>query len=134
MKNVKGFNLIEILSVLAIVCITTTLAYPLYSQYLVQTSRIEAENTLVKLALAMEQYRTAHHSYTGSTLSSLNFPAQIAKNHYQLSIESANDNEFLLAAIPIGKQAENDAECSTLTLCAHEEKGIRGNSTVEHCW
>lgn len=134
MKQIKGFNLIEILSVLAIVCITTTLAYPLYSQYLVQTSRLDAENTLVKLALAMEQYRSAHHSYEGSTLSALNFPAIIAKNHYQLTIESANANNFLLTAIPIGKQAENDSECATLTLNSMEEKGIRGNSTVAHCW
>lgn len=134
MKKHNGFNLIEILSVLAIVSITATLAYPLYSQYLVQTSRLEAESSLNQLALAMEHYRFAHQSYEGATLTELKFPEKIAKNHYQLAIEKASANEFMLAAIPIGKQAEKDSECATLTLSSAEEKGIRGTGPIEHCW
>jgi len=124
----------EMLAVLAIISIVTTFAIPLYSQYLVHTRRLEAAGSLSRLALAMEQYHIEHNTYQGATLTDLHFPETIAKNNYQLTIFSTDTNAFLLAANPLGKQAEKDQSCAVLTLHSNGEKGISGPGKVDECW
>lgn len=130
----KGFHLIEILIVLVIISILTTLAMPLYSQYLVHERRLEAASMLSKLAIAMEQYHIEHNSYQDATLAGLNFSEIIAKNNYRLVIQSAADHDFLLAAKPLTHQAEKDEACGSLTLHSNGEKGVTGPGRVEECW
>jgi len=133
-KSIYGFHLIEILMTIAIIGITASLSFPLYTQYLVQARRVEAKNTLSQLALAMEQYHIEHNSYEDATLVNLNFPEMIAKENYQLSIQNATGQDYLLSAIPLGKQLEKDRECQTLSLNAKNEKMITGHGSIAECW
>ena len=130
----KGFHLIEILIVLAIIGILSTLAVPLYSQHMVQERRLEAAEQLSKLALAMEEYHVEHNSYQAATLAELHFPEFIIKNNYQLIIASSSDTNYQLIAKPINNQAENDKNCGSLILNSNEEKNVSGHATVEECW
>lgn len=132
-QHAYGFHLIEILMTVAIIGITTALSFPLYSQYMVQARRTEAETTLSQLALAMEQYHIQHNTYEEATLAALNFPDLIAKDNYQLDIQH-NGNSFVLTATPLGKQAAKDRSCQTLSLNANNEKMISGYGRVEECW
>ncbi len=133
MKKSPGFQLIELIITLSIVSILIAISFPLYTRHLVEAKRLEAANTLSQLAIAIEQYQLIHQTYEQASLDALGFPEFIAKGNYQLKIE-AQDQDYLLLAIPLGSQAENDMICSTLTLNAEGEKGIRGMGKVEDCW
>jgi len=134
MQKKHGFQLMELIISLAMVSILIAFSIPRYSQHLLQARRLEAASMLSKLAIAMEQYYLSHHTYHGANLATLHFPEIIAKNNYQLKIESANDDDYLLLAKPTGLQAEKDILCSKLSLRSTGEKGISGIGKIEDCW
>ncbi len=133
-KPNAGFQLMEILIVLVIVSIVATFALPFYSQYLVASQRQEAAASLTRLAVAMEQYHAEHNSYEGATLAKVHFPEMVAKNNYRVSINVANASEYVLAAEPLGKQAEQDKNCGNLILSNIGEKSISGTRNISECW
>lgn len=130
----NGFTLMEILSVIAIISIISTLSFPLYTDYLIHTRRLEAASILSKLAVAMEQFHIEHNTYENATLAALNFSEVISKNNYRLMIQTANNDDYTLSAIPLGKQAEKDLACATLTIKSNHQKGVTGNGKVNECW
>lgn len=132
--NMRGFHLVEILSTVAILSILAALCLPLYSQYTTGVKRVEAENTLGKLAVAMEKFYIEHNSYENATLEALNFPATIAKDHYRLAIQTATNNDYALIAEPLGKQAEKDQRCAGLILYSNDKKAVTGSGSIDECW
>lgn len=63
MKRCRGFTLVELLVVLAIVSILGAIAYPSYARHVVKARRVEAQLALVEAMQRQEQYRALHHSY-----------------------------------------------------------------------
>jgi type IV pilus assembly protein PilE len=129
-----GFSLLEVLIVLTLIAILTSIALPIYSSYLIDARRLEAASWLTKLALAMEQYYVGHNSYKDATLTTLQFSEWIVKNNYQLIIQSANDHDYILVAKPSATQAEKDTRCGSLTLNALGEKNSSGTGDKHDCW
>lgn len=134
MEKFNGFQLMELMVTLFIISLLIAISLPRYSHHLVQARRLEAENMLAKLALTIEQYYLSHHTYQGATIAALRFPEFVAKNNYQLKIELADDDTYLLMANPLGFQAEKDTLCGALTLHSSGEKNIRGLGKIEDCW
>jgi type IV pilus assembly protein PilE len=133
-RRKKGFSLVEILVVVTLLGILSAFCIPIFSQHLTHVRRIEAEMTLSKLAVAMENYYTAHDTYENATLEVLGFNQNIAGGRYQLDIRLANATRFELEAIPVGKQAERDSRCATLLLNSQGEKNITGTGSQADCW
>lgn len=129
-----GFHFIELLTTVALIGIVTALCLPLYSQYSVQARRMEAANTLSKLAIAMEQFHIEHHNYRDATLAALHVSETIAKNNYRVAIQNATETDYQLIAIPQGKQAEQDVQCASLILQGNTQKSVTGLGKVEECW
>ena len=128
-----GFHLIELLITLAIIGILIAISVPIYSQHLVTEKRLEACGMLAKLAIAMEQFNIAQDTYAGATLSMLGFPSKIVRENYQLNINLATFNDYVLAAIPLGNQASKDSACGTLLLNSRGERKIEGPGKIEDC-
>ncbi|KFI08618.1 type IV pilin protein [Massilia sp. BSC265] len=70
MRNCRGFTLVEILIVLAIVSILGAIAYPGYMRHVVKTRRVEAQLALVDAMQRQEQYRALHHTYIAFSMAS----------------------------------------------------------------
>ncbi len=144
-QNPTGFNLIELLIVMAITGILTLLAYPSYQNYITRARRSEGQTALIDLATRMEQYDFDHNTYQSATIGKkgpddiLSQPTSPEKG-YTLSITHATQNSYTLQATPIGPQGKTDTRCQSLTL---DNWGVKGITTgpagpptgsQEQCW
>ena len=135
----KGFSLIELLCVLVILSLLTSIAYPNYCHYLTRHNRLDAKTALYDLASKLEVYHMNHQTYQTSVLSLLNSEKSPA-GFYQLEISKADTKNYLLKAIPLNTQAMRDDMCQSFTLNSHGIEGIaegllglpKGNAQT--CW
>lgn len=132
-KQQAGFTLLELMTVLAIIGILTTISYPVYNQHVIKTRRSAAEMALLDAAMGMERYFTEHNSYSGATLASIEVNAYTDSNYYKLVIAMANDTDYLLQAFPEGGQ-QQDKACGTVSLNQLGEKTQSGSGSLSSCW
>ena len=135
----RGFTLIEVMIVVAIVGILSAIAYPSYQEYVRRGHRAEARAGLLQAAQWMERVATA----TGTYPLTAQFPANlktVPNDRYDISLESpiqgyTNGTTFRLTASPKGSQA-ND-KCGNYTLTNTGLRGANGATSgaiVTECW
>jgi len=114
MNKRKGFTLIELMIVVAIIGIISAIAYPSYEQYVIRSKRNEAMAALTNAVQAMERFRAANFNYdvAGDNLGSI-FATTVpvdgpaASAYYTLSLE-ADATTYTLIATPINSMAGKD--------------------------
>lgn len=145
MKKQFGFNLVELLVVVAIVGIIGAIAYPSYLDNVRASKRSECSGALMGLSNAMERFYTVNSTYQGAAAGGANAgapavyttrcPADGSAQTYNLVIQAANASTYALQATPVGDQV-ND-KCGTLTLTNTGLKGVAGAEagvTWQDCW
>ena len=125
MKTNKGFTLLELLIVIAIIAIIVAIAIPNYTRYVVRAQRVEARNALQAIAQQIDQNYRVTRDYSkltnGNTLSNAtisswgfaNIPSNTNKR-YEISFvpNSVTPTGYTLQAQAIGKQAQRDKDCA----------------------
>lgn len=126
-----AFTLIELIVVLAIICILASIGYPCYRNYMIEARRNNTVIALMNLAARMEQYYTDNHTYLGASFKNL----RISNNNdfYHLKIAAETDTTYLIEGIPVGVQAKADKKCGTLILNQLGEKSVSYGHTT-YCW
>jgi len=130
-KKYLAFSLIEMLLVLAISAILLGMSYPSYIEHMVKVRRNNAAISLICLASRLEQYYSEQHTYSGATAINLGIKSD---GFYIFEIASANEVNFLIKAIPLGKQAQRDAQCGSLILDNLGNRSIDGVGNANSCW
>ncbi|KPJ68111.1 MAG: hypothetical protein AMJ43_01520 [Coxiella sp. DG_40] len=126
-----AFTLIELVIVLAVVCVLTCTAYSNYQNYVVKAHRVNAAIALMNLAAGMERYYNNNHSYRGASLKNMRINDN--SDFYRLKITSENDTAYLIEAIPVGMQVKADKKCGTLILNQLGEESVSKGNTI-YCW
>ncbi len=141
----KGFSLIELLIVMVIVGILTTIAYPSYKDYVARARRSDGQSALLDLASRLERFYSEHNTYQTATIATGSSTDILSKttspeNWYTLSITSATANAYALQATPTGAQGTTDTKCQSLTFNNLGVKGVASGpagaptGTVANCW
>jgi len=132
-RHQRGFTLIELMIVVAIVGILARIAYGSYQTSIAKSRRNLAQGCLVEQAQFMERTYTTNMSYASAAL-----PAQADQqcqadlaSHYSFALSSAAQtaSTYALSASAIGTQATIDESCSPLTIT---QTGARTPATG--CW
>lgn len=140
MNKNRGFTLMELMIVVAVIGILAAIALPSYWNSVMKSRRTTAQTALLDLASREERYYTANNAYT-SDLTLLGFPAgtsvavpdNSSNHYYDVSVTvPTNAASFSLQAAPAGTQAK-DTACATFTYNSSGVRGITGNSTTP-CW
>ncbi len=120
----KGFSLVELMIVIAVVAILVTLSYPSYISFIRKAERTDAQVELLDWANRQQVWRADHITYNAD----IN-PANT--DNYVFTMASTATSFTLTATAQDGQasDAEDGTNCASLTL---NQVGIQGANLV--CW
>lgn len=148
-KKKNGFTLIEVMIVVVIVSILSTIAIPSYQESVRKSRRRDAQGELLNFANAMERHFTENGSYcdaggaggantcgasgTNDTgTASIFSPSTSVSTYYTFTISAMNASgtTFTLQAAPVAGGPQASDTCGTLTIT---QAGVKTPSTAG-CW
>ena len=118
MKDAKGFTLIELMIVVAVVGILSMVALPQYQQYVIRGNRAAAEAFMMDVANRQKQYLLDARSYAPDLATlTMTAPANVSNNYtvtVSAPVVAGAPPTFTVTATPVaGSKQANDG---TLTL------------------
>ena len=131
MKKQHGYNLVELMIVVAVIGVIAAIAYPSYTEQVRKSRRADCSGALTSLGSAMERYFTVNNTYldaadggkpTGEpAIYATQCPVDGGTATYNLTISAATASTYTVQAAPTGAQAKD--KCGTLTLTSTGLKG-----------
>lgn len=134
MKRNKGFTMIELMIVVAIVAILASVAMPMYGSYVQRGKIAEATTNLSGLRVSMEQYYQDNRTYLNGAACGVTMPASPAVKYFTFACAgTANTYTITATGVDPGSMAnfsytinQQNAKTSTITAT-----GWTGNGA---CW
>jgi type IV pilus assembly protein PilE len=139
----RGFTLIELMIVMAIVGLLAAIAYPSYRNSVMRSARAEAKAAMLDNIQWLERNFTMANRYdkdsAGNDLDSTNLPSPQSPKQgtkaydITLTVNNATPTTFTLTATPTAGGPMANDECGALTINQAGVKGV-GGATVDQCW
>jgi type IV pilus assembly protein PilE len=141
--HARGFTLVELIVVVAIMAILASIAIGAYRRYVLSTNRTDGTMMLLKVQAAEEKYFLQNNTYSnqlGSDGISLTSSVGITTlatqgGFYNITVAPGSTgnlaDSYLATATAISSQTD-DTPCPTFTI---DDQGIKGPAaTVATCW
>lgn len=140
----KGFTVIELMFVVAILGILLSIATPYYREYIARGYRADAQSSLLQNAQFLERYYTENNRYVTADGKSLTLPfiTSTASGSviYKFSFkDEPTASNYELQAKPVGSQS-ND-KCGIFTFNNFGQRGLITSDSastdqnfVSSCW
>lgn len=132
MNKSKGFSLIELLIVVALVGILSAVAFNMYADNVIASNRSEGRAGLTATAASLEKCKSLYGVYDNLVNCPVLATIATESNLYSIDTTGRTPTTFTLVATAVGPQLR-DADCTTLSLTNTGIKTATGaDPTV--CW
>ncbi len=128
--TVKGFTLLELMIVVAIIGIIAAIAYPSYMNSVRKSNRADAKAALNDAAQQMQRCYTLNSSYSGCDS---NIATTSPEEFYTIGV-NATDTTYTLTATAAKKPQTDDTNCATFTLNHLGAKTPDPDTDTYRCW
>lgn len=139
----RGFSLIELMVVIAVVAILSTVAVSSYRSYVLRTNRTEGRMALLAIQTAQEKFFLQNNAYAqnlatvraappgGLGINNITAAGVTLGGNYTVSFQAVTPNTYTLQAVATGPQTRDTAACLTFTV---NEQGLRTPADSTGCW
>lgn len=134
-RRSAGFTLLELMIVIAIIGVLTTIAFTSYQRNVVETRRKAATACLLEGSQFMERWYTTRLTYVGGD------PSPPCENDlapfysFPTPGATATTTAYVLTAVPLNQQLARDTFCGTLSINqtgTRTESGTAADASL--CW
>lgn len=128
----KGFTLLELMIVVAIIAILTAIAYPSYRQHVIKARRAAATGCLLEQSQLMERYYTTNLTYLSAPAPGGGCASDLVDSYAFAFDGTPTAKEYKISATPTSIQT--DSQCGTLSVTQAGVRDKTGTGTVAQCW
>lgn len=138
MKN-KGFSLIELMIVVAILGILAAVALPSYSSYVIRSKRTECRAAIMQVMQQQERYFTQQNVYLAYASTPLTAPMRqfsgdnLASSACEISATACGGSVIGACVLVTGKPTYTDPLVGNITMQSDGTKGCSGTDQTK-CW
>ena len=129
----RGFTLVELCVVLALVGLLATVAWPSWQTQLQRGYRADAVTALMRVQLAQESHRAHHGLYAAQLNVLVGAAAPVsAQGWYDIELTGGGDRYEARARVRAGSAVASDSACAVLSLQVRD--GLTDYAPSARCW
>lgn len=131
LRQGRGFTLIELMIVVAVVAILASIAYPAYQDSVRKSRRGEAKADIMELTQGYERFFTVNNTYVGfdAVKPYSQSPRQGVARYNITANETATT--FTVTATPTVEGGQNRDACGILSI---NNRGVKTSADNATCW